>query len=224
MSQTLFMKKHLMKGDLVEMKSEELKESSKKKKPGAGASINEVKEYISPKSIKNPLAKGYYQNSRFNKEKFNLLMRAMLNDPSFMEESVKYYHKDLQPVELAVTKDFRKFIKKILEKMGIDSNEAKSILDPEFKIDNVDGLYEFFASAIYEYMDLGNKFDLLPKKDFKGTIYLSNEEEKKRVYKARDPFSGKSLGEVEVTTGKHKKLKVSSSAPKWMVKRAKLNQ
>lgn len=151
-------------------------------------------------------------------------MRAMLNDPDFVETSVKYYHQNLQPVDLSVSKDFRKFIKRVLEKLGVDSSEAKRILEPEFKFDNVNGLYEFFASAVYEYMEVGNKFDLIPKEDFRATIYMDTEKKKKKKYKARDPISGTYLGEVEVETEEHKRLKVSSPAPKWMTKRKKITK
>lgn len=208
------------------MKGNESKESSIKKidskTPSVNASVSEVKKFITPKDVKNQLADGYYKHSRFNKQKFNWLMRAILNDPDFVETSVKYYHQNLQPVDLSVSKDFRKFIKKVLEKLGVDSSEAKRILEPEFKFDNVNGLYEFFAAAVYEYMEVGNKFDLIPKEDFRATIYMDTEKKKKKKYKARDPISGVYLGEVEVETEEHKRLKVSSPAPKWMTKRKKI--
>lgn len=210
------------------MKGNESKESSIKKidskTPSVNASVKEVKKFITPKDVKNQLADGYYKHSRFNKQKFNWLMRAMLNDPDFVETSVKYYHQNLQPVDLSVSKDFRKFIKRVLEKLGVDSSEAKRILEPEFKFDNVNGLYEFFASAVYEYMEVGNKFDLIPKEDFRATIYMDTEKKKKKKYKARDPISGTYLGEVEVETEEHKRLKVSSPAPKWMTKRKKITK
>ncbi len=150
-------------------------------------------------------------------------MRAILNDPTFTEKVAVSSGEELIKVEeIAVSEEFRKFLKKVLEKAGIDKKDSEVVLSKDFTIDNVDGLYEFFASAMYEYMNAGNKFDLLPKEDFKGSLYLSTVEAASRVSTVRNPQTNEDMGEFEFSHKAYKTLKASSPCPKYLKSKKKL--
>lgn len=159
---------------------------------------------------------------RFNKKAFNEVLKAMANDTDFVAKVAKVKKGELENVEeVLVTKGFRKWIQGIVEKAGIDKAESAFVLEDTFTIDNVDGLYEFFAEAVYEYISAGNSFDLLPKEDFKGSIYLKDLVASTRKMKCRNPKTGEDLGEVEIDYAAHKELAVSSGCPEYLKTRRK---
>lgn len=162
--------------------------------------------------------------NRFSKKSFNDLMKAMLNDTEFVSEVAVTKNKELADVQqVFVTKEFRGFLKRVLEKAGVDKAESAMVLDPTFTIDNVDGLYDFISSAIYEYMNAKNTFEFQPKKDFRGKLTIKQEPASKKVSEARNPQTGESLGTWEYTTESYKKLVASSPAPDYLKSRKKLN-
>lgn len=161
--------------------------------------------------------KGELVINRFNKKKFETLMLAMVNNIDYTAENVKIKSGEPNVEEVAVTKGFRKFCRKLLESAGIDKVEAGRIETDQFIISSIDGLYDFFTEAMYLYMDQGNQFDLPNKMDFRGGIRLVNVPENTKVYETRDlSGSGEVTGRVERKTKKHKKLKVKSSAPTYL--------
>ncbi len=169
-----------------------------------------------------PNANGKTVLAKFSKDKFNELMRAMLNDPNFTAKRAVVKSGELADIEeVSVSKGFRKFIKHALEQYGVDSAESEKVMTADFTVDSVDGLYEFFAEALYEYIDAGNKFDLLPKEDFKGSICLKDRAESTKVVDTYQPKTREHLGTYEVTKKAHKVLSVKSSCPKYLRKRIK---
>lgn len=161
--------------------------------------------------------------NRFSKKSFNKLVKAMLNDPSFTEAVAVSSGEELVRVEqIAVSEDFRKFLKRVLEKAGMDKKDSEVVLGKDFTIDNVDGLYEFFAAAMYEYMNAGNKFDLLPKEDFRGSLYLQTVEASTKISEVKNPQTKESLGNYEFMYQQHKTLKSSSPCPKYLKSKKKL--
>lgn len=186
-----------------------------------------AKEIISVEEVLNEMTatrkeNGTFNYNRFNKKNFEKLMKAMLNDPNFKTEVVKAKKDDMEIEEIEVSKGFRKFCKKIIEKAGVDKAESERILSEEFTFDNVSGLYEFFATAIYLYIERGNKFDLLPKKDFKGSVCLKEVSKSSKTAPARSPQTGEYLGDFETTKEAHKVLTVKSSCPSYLKKRVKV--
>lgn len=162
--------------------------------------------------------------NRFSKKSFNDLLKAILNDTEFVSEIAVTKNKELADVQkVLVTKEFRGFLKRILEKAGVDKAESAMVLDPSFTIDNVDGLYDFMSAAIYEYMAAKNTFDFPPKKDFKGKISIKTEPASTKVSEARNPQTGESLGTWEYKTESYKKLVASSPAPDYLKSRKKVN-
>ena len=93
--------------------------------------------------------KGKKVINRFNKKNFTTLMTALANDLDFKAEVAKVKKGELDSVEeVMVTKEFRKWCKKLIEKAGVDKSESERVLSPDFEIDNMEGLYEFFATAL----------------------------------------------------------------------------
>lgn len=175
------------------------------------------------KSISSDNSDGKQVYNRFSKKNFNMLLEAMMNDTNFKESIVKKANKDTYELEdVMVTKEFRKWLKKIVEKLGVDSNESKIVLTDEFVIDNVSGLYEFFTAVIYEYMIAGNRFEIPAHEDFKGSIYLKDIDEKVKVTDCKNPRDGSFLGRYETKTKKHKTLAVKSSCPTYLSEKRKI--
>lgn len=181
----------------------------------AAESVKEVIERITPKG--NSV-------NRFSKKSFNDLMKAMLNDTDFAADIAVTKHKELAEMQkVMVTKEFRGFLRRILEKAGIDKADSAVVMDPSFTIDNVDGLYDFISTAVYEYMAAKNKFDFLPRKDFRGSITVKDKAKTSKVSEARNPQTGESLGTWQYDTDSYKTLVASSPAPEYLKTRKKLH-
>ena len=118
--------------------------------------------------------------------------------------------------EVMPTKKFRKWCKKLVEKMGVDKSESEKIMTNEFLIENMDGLYDFFTEAVYLYMTAGNRFDLPSRNGFQGGIYLKDIPEKTSVSETKNPQTHESMGKYERTKKAHKELKVKSSCPSYL--------
>lgn len=165
--------------------------------------------------------------NRFNKKNFNTLMTAIANDPEFTTKVVKVKNNELVDVEdVMVTKGFREFCKRIVEKAGMDKKESDFILTSEFSFTTSDmnGLYEFFAEAVYKYMSAGNQFDFLPKEDFKGSVSLKNVGETTKTSEAFNPKDRSSLGIYKTTKKAHKELTTKSSCPVFLKSRVKVQK
>jgi len=185
--------------------------------------MQEVLEAIRAKAKPNKDGSEGFTYNRFNKKSFENLLRAMLNDTDVKIGTIKVKNNEVSSKEdIMVTQEFRKFLQKILRTAGIDAEDSKAILSKDFIIDNVDGLYEFFTTAMYIYMDNGNKFDMIPTENFKGSLYINNVAETKKTQDAKNPKDGSSLGTFETTKKTHKKLCVKSSCPSYLVNRKKI--
>ena len=177
------------------------------------ASVEETLEKITSKS-KEP--------NRFSKKNFNELLKSVANDPNFAVTMAKTKGDSFEATEVLVTKGFRKFLKKVIEKVGVDKKESEIILGSDFTIDNVDGLYEFIAAVLYEYMAAGNYFEFIPREDFKGKITVKQKDKETRVRDIRNPQTKENMGTFEYTTKPHKILTASSPTPKYLTSRKKV--
>ena len=161
-----------------------------------------------------------YSYNRFSKKKFNQLLKALANDPEYKTQVAVIKQNGIESVqELSVYDEFRGFVHKLLVSAGMDKEDAKIALSENYTVDSVDGLYEFFATAMWLYMDAGNKFDLPTREDFKGSIYLKEVPEVIKTSKVFSPQTKESLGERTTKSKKHKEVKVKSSCPSWMKER-----
>ena len=188
----------------------------------ATMSVEEAIASMSAKEGKN----GKSVVNRFNKKNFTTLMTAMANDPTFTAKVVKVKSKELDSVEeVMVSQGFREFCKKVVEKAGVDKKESAVVLTPafEFSPSDLNGLYEFFADAVYEYMAAGNQFDFLPTEDFKGSISLKDVPEVTKTSEAFSPKDRSSLGVYQTTKKAHKELSAKSNCPSFLKSRIKVN-
>lgn len=160
---------------------------------------------------------------RFSKKNFNTLLKALANDINFSVKVANVKGGELENLEeIMVTKNFRNWCKRLVEKAGVDKNESERVLTDAFQIDNVDGLYEFFATAVYKYCECGNKFSFLPTEDFKGSIAIKPVEESTSVGDAYSPKDRTFLGTYETTKKAHKVLVAKSSCPEFLRNRKKI--
>ena len=177
--------------------------------------VNEVLQTMTNETGKN----------RFNKKNFTTLMTALANDTEFITRVAKVRNSEIDVIEkITVSKGFREFCKKILEKAGVDKHESVIALSDSFEFTNSDfnGFYEFIETAIYEYMNSGNTFEFLPREDFKGSISIKDVPEKTTVAEAFSPKDRTSLGTYETTKKKHKELVAKSTCPAWLKDRKKV--
>ena len=72
--------------------------------------------------------------TQFNKTQFEEFLSVLLNDKDYINKVAKGYkneegfiEKDINP-----SKEFRKFIRKILTKLNMDANDSKIIMDYNF--------------------------------------------------------------------------------------------
>ena len=162
--------------------------------------------------------------NRFSKKNFNKLMKAILNDTEFAGKMAVVKNKELQEgQEIMVTQGFRKFLKNVIEKAGIDKSESEMVMNKDFTIDNVDGLYEFISTALFTYMDAGNTFDFIPQEDFKGSLNIKKVKADTKVRTARNPQTGEELGTFEYESKAYRALSASSPCPAYLTTRRKLN-
>lgn len=188
------------------------------------AKIMSVEEALASMQAKKN-EKGKVVLNRFNKKNFNTLMVAMANDINFRAQVAKASKGELKDVEdIMVTKEFRKWCKKLVEKMGVDSSESEKIMSEDFVIDNLDGIYEFFVTALYKYIEAGNQFDLLPTPEFKGSIYLKDIDEVTKVSDAFSPQDRSYIGTFETTKKKHKELGVKTGCPSFLKNRKEVKK
>lgn len=165
---------------------------------------------------------GALEIKQFSKKNFEKLLKAMLNDPNFSVKVAKIKNKEIDSIEdVEVSKGFRKFCKKVIEKSGIDKAESERILTSDFTFDNVDGLYEFMAAAIYLYIEKGNKFDFLTTPDFKGSLYIKEIDSVEETKEAFNPKTRESLGVFTTKKKKYKSIATKSGCPAWCKSRIK---
>lgn len=153
---------------------------------------------------------------RFNKKKFNQFLTELMNDPEYKVGVARNKKSGMELKEIYPTKEFRNWCRKIAEKFGMDKKEAEYIMSKDFKFDNSEGLYDFFMSAVYDYMDKGNKVDLIPREDFKGSLFLRDVPDKEIDRKHYNPQDRVLLGLFKEKKKKHKEIRVKSGCPKYL--------
>ena len=173
---------------------------------------------------------GKVKLNRFNKRKFADLLVALANDSEFTTEVARSVNGGEECVveSVAVSKEFRKWLRKMVEQAGVDKMESERVLNAEeFTISDMSPFYDFFTTAMIEYMSAGNYFSMPTKPDFEATLSIPVVDKKvvtKEAFTPGTAESRKSLGIFETTYEKHRELKVSSSCPKFLKKRKPVNK
>lgn len=159
---------------------------------------------------------GSITKNRFNKKQFTKLVNAAFADPEFSSQIATVKKGDfLGYEEIAVGKEFRKWVRKIVEAAGIDPAESGVVERGDFPMADASWVYPFLAEVLWLYLE-GNKFDLLPKEDFQATISIKEVPEKKKVAESKKPGTNEVLGTFEVTKAAHKELAVNSKCPSYL--------
>ena len=172
-----------------------------------------------PKSDKKNLG------AAFSKNNFDAMLYAMLNDIEFKEEVVKYSGgtASIEEVEnVMITQEFRKFLKNVLTDAGMDPDDAAIVESKDFEIKSVEGLYELSASSIYQFCSLGHKFNLLPKKDFVGSIGIREYDEDEKIREVRNPQTGEKYKQRK-KTGAHREICGVSHIPAYLIEKERLS-
>ena len=168
---------------------------------------------------------GRLKMNRFNKKRFSDLLTALANDTEFTTEVARAVNGGSDSVveSIAVSKEFRKWLKKQVEKAGVDKAESEKILNAEeFTIDDMNPFYDFFTTAMIEYMNAGNYFQLPTKSNFEATLYTKKVPKKTVTKEAFTPGKKderKSLGVFTTVYSEHMELSSSSSCPKFLKNR-----
>lgn len=162
--------------------------------------------------------------NRFNKKEFNKLLKAMMNDPQLKTQVAKVSKGALESVdEIAVGEGFRKWCRNLVEKAGIDSSDSEVVMTEDFVIDNVDGIYEFIATAIWLYMERGNMFQFIAKEDCNAaSIGVKSVKKKVTEREESNPSTRESLGVFTRTSEAHREIFLKNAGtPKWLKRREK---
>lgn len=166
---------------------------------------------------------GTYSYKRFNKKNFESLIRNLVNDPDYKFVEAKIRDGQMSETEqISVYERFREFLQKVLEQFGVDKKESKKVLDSDFEIKSVQGLYELMVVSIYEFIKVGNRFQFLDTEDFHGSLYVKKVPETTKVTSARSPQTGEPLGDFEINKKAHYELMAKSSCPPWLRNRIRV--
>lgn len=171
---------------------------------------------------------GKVKLNRFNKKKFADLLVALANDTEFTTEVARSINGGDECVveEVAVSKEFRKWCKKLVEKAGVDKMESEKVMNSEdFTITDMTPFYDFFCTAMIEYMDAGNYFSLPNKTDMEATFSIKKHDKKvveKDSFTPGAASERKFLGVFETTYEPHRTVNVKSSCPSYKKKKKKV--
>ena len=160
--------------------------------------------------------------SRFNRSQFIDFLSVLANDGDFEAKYARTKGDSYKECDVNVSKEFRKTIRKILIKLGLDKTDTSVIMDYDFTFDDLSGLYDLFTTAMYEYMANGkHKFEIPSRKDFSGYLYILDVEANEKEYSAVNPATGEELGKYVSRKQDHKILKSKSQCPKWLNEKLK---
>lgn len=158
----------------------------------------------------------------FSRSDFDDITKAVLNDKNYEVEVYSTKSGEVVNKTCNPSKAFRHgFMKKMLIDAGLDKHDAEAKVE-NYVFTNVDGIYEFVTESLYAYLETGKKFNFQTKKDFKGSILLSDVESETKERRVMTPMAKgekadpNNIKTITVKTDKHKKLRCKSSAPQWL--------
>lgn len=180
----------------------------------AKESVNEVLTAIAAKIDEN----GNKKLNQFNRSNFDRLLNAAASDPDFVSQVAIIKKGEFEGYkDIACGKEFRKWMRHLVERAGIDSSESKIVEGKDFPVGNMSWMYDLFAEVLWLYLE-GNKFSLPKKEDFDATLALKDVASSSKTAEMRKP-GGPVIGTFETTKKEHKVLTVKSSCPKYLVER-----
>ncbi len=161
-------------------------------------------------------------SGRFSKATFGKLLTAIANEPGFKAQVAEIKDGEFAGyADVAVGEKFRAWVRKVVEKAGVDTTESAVVLSNGFAIPNCEWMYDFFAEAMYQYMANGGTFNLPKKEDFNASLKIAEIPASEAVKEVKRP-GGESLGNFIVKDKPYKKLVASSGIPKYLRERIKV--
>lgn len=149
----------------------------------------------------------------FNRSLWNKLALAFVNTPEYKAQYVSVKGDEVTDVDSMPVEALRKMFYQVLVDFGVDKQEAEKVLT-SYKFRNADALYEVASELIYQYCAAGKKFDFPQRRDFVGSITISDVAQ--TISKHKNPHDG---SEIEIEKAAHRVLKTKSKTPKWLKKR-----
>lgn len=163
-------------------------------------------------------------SSRFSKATFGKLLTAIANEPGFTAQVAEIKGGEFAGyTEVAVGEKFRAWVRKVVEKAGVDTTESAVVLSDGFTIPNCDWMYDLFAEAMYLYMVNGGTFNMPKKEDFEGSLKIDSVDASEYDKEIKRP-GGESLGMFHIKDKAYRKLVASSGIPKYLRERIQVNQ
>lgn len=162
--------------------------------------------------------KGEKKALTFNREAFEDVVTSLINTPEYEVETASKDAESETGYKVTTTKpvaELRKSLEQFLIDAGVDKAEAAHQAATA-EIKKLNGIYEIFSEALYQYLKAGKKFNFVTKTDFQGSLELQeNEETVKEYTNMQSPTKDK----FKKREGKHSKVKASSKVPQWLAQR-----
>ena len=163
-------------------------------------------------------------HGRFSKGTFSKLLTAIANEPEFKAQVAEIKNGQFAGyTDVAVGEKFRSWVRKVVEKAGVDATESAVVLSDGFTIPNCEWMYDMFAEAMFLYMENGGTFTMPKKEDFDGgRLQLASVAASDVTKEIKKPGSRESMGTFHITDKPYKKLIASSGIPKYLRERIRV--
>lgn len=173
--------------------------------------FNEWYSACMDETVKRKAEKNVKTAFPFSKAKFAEVTKAMLNDPDYEAEIMRFKDNEAIVEKSQPVKEFRKqMLERVLIENGIDKQAAATAASKyEYSTKQAESIYPLIAEDIEKYMRLGYTFKFGDKEDFNGSIYMRHIDGYEKTF--RDPSSGK---EVPTKIDDHKVLVKKGGAPR----------
>ncbi len=144
----------------------------------------------------------------FSKKEFENVFTSFLNETQYETTVYATKGEGFETSVITPVAEFRKTFYNTLIDFGVDKQEAAKMLDGTYQFTKAPGSYAFISEVLEQYLKY-KKFAFQSKEDFNAVIRIDDIEETEREYSS---FGSDKKRKKEK---KHRRLKVSSSTPKW---------
>lgn len=159
--------------------------------------------------------KGEKKAVTFNRNAFEDVVSSLVNTPDYEVETAIKDEEAESGYKVVTTKpvaELRKSLEQFLIDAGVDKAEAAHQTQTA-EIKKLNGIYEIFSEALYQYLKAGKKFNFLTKPDFQGSLEFQTIDE--AIKEFPNPAS-ETNEKVKKKQGKHTKVKATSKVPSWL--------
>ena len=168
--------------------------------------------------------KGDIIYNRFNKRSFNKLINAIASDPEFKATVCKIKKGSItERNDITIGEDFRKWVRRVVESAGVDHTESEIVMSKDYRVPSMNWMYDMMCEAIYIYIKAGNRFDLPPKEDFAGSIYLKEIAKVENTRTHKNPQTKEIIGTFKITNEAHDELRARSTCPDYLTTKEKVD-